>query len=183
MKKIIVPLADGFEEVEAITVIDVLRRAGVEVQTVSVTGLMHVTGSHQITVKADSLFQSSGYPDAAMIVLPGGMPGAANLNRHEGLKELLADFNRQGKYLAAICAAPMVLGSLNLLQNKRATCYPGFEKHLVGAHLSEEGVVHDQHIITGKGAGYALAFSLKLAEILSGYDASQSVGIKMLYGE
>lgn len=182
MRKIILPLADGFEEVEAITVVDVLRRAGVEVLTVSVTGDIYVTGSHQISVKADSLFGSSGYRDAAMIVLPGGMPGAAHLDRHEGLKQLLADFSREGKYLAAICAAPMVLGNLKLLINKNATCYPGFEKYLDGAYLSDEGVVHDQHIITGKGAGFALAFALKLAEILTGSETASRVGEKMLYG-
>lgn len=183
MKKAILPLAEGFEEVEAITVIDVLRRAGVEVVTVSVTGDLHVTGSHQITVKADRLFQPSGYPDAHMIVLPGGMPGAAHLDRHEGLKQLLTEYHHQGKYLAAICAAPMVLGNLKLLQNKKATCYPGFEKYLEGAHLSDTGVIHDQNIITGKGAGYAMAFSLKLAEILSGHEAANTTGRKMLYGE
>lgn len=183
MKRVILPLADGFEEVEAITVIDVLRRAGVEVMTVSVTGNLYVTGSHHITVKADSLFQSSGYPEAGMIVLPGGMPGAANLDCHEGLKYLLGEFNRQGKYLAAICAAPMVLGNMKLLENKRATCYPGFEKYLEGARLSDDGVVHDHNIITGKGAGFAMPFSLKLAEILSGHETASAVAAKMLCGD
>lgn len=132
-KKIAVHLADGFEEIEAISIIDVLRRADLDVIVVSVTRKAEVTGAHQIKVMADILFEEVDYDDVSMIVLPGGMPGAANLDAHSGLKSQIRKFVAENKPLAAICAAPLVFGNLGILEGEQAVCYPGFEKYLKGA--------------------------------------------------
>jgi 4-methyl-5(b-hydroxyethyl)-thiazole monophosphate biosynthesis len=182
MKQVIVPLAPGFEEIEAITIIDVLRRAGISVTTVSLSESVDVEGAHGITVKADKLFSGSVFDGADMIVLPGGMPGSVNLNNHEGLRRKIVEFNNQGRYLGAICAAPLVFGELGLLKNREATCYPGFEHHLKEAILSTQPVVQDGKIITGRGAGKALGFSLMLVEVLAGKNVAESIGEKMIAG-
>jgi protein deglycase len=182
MKKVLVPLAEGFEEIEAITIIDVLRRAGIEVITASVTNQHEVTGSHNITIKADKIFNEVNGSNFDMIVLPGGMPGSVNLNQHVGLKEMLHTQKNQDKFIGAICAAPLVLGNMGLLKGVKATCYPGFEKFLEGAELSTEGVVTDGQTVTARGAGLALSFALKLVEILADENIAQSVGKKMLVG-
>ena len=168
MKKVFIHFADGFEEVEAITPIDVLRRAGCEVTTVSVTGKKEVTSRRGVTILADKNFNEVDYDQVDMIVLPGGQPGADNLNKHEGLKNQIIKFNDQKKIIAAICAAPLVLGSAGILKGKRATCYPGTEPKLTGATHTGNNVEIDGNIITGKGPGVALAFSLALAEHLVG---------------
>jgi protein deglycase len=168
MKKVLIHLADGFEEIEAITPVDVLRRAGCEVVTVSVTGKNEVTSSRGVTVVADTHFVEADYDHADMIVLPGGQPGADNLNKHEGLKKEIQEFYRQGKFVAAICAAPIVLGGLGLLKAKKATCFPGYESRLTGANVTGNAVEADGNIITGKGPGVALEFSLLLVEKLLG---------------
>jgi protein deglycase len=180
MKKVIVPLADGFEEIEAITIIDVLRRGSIEVTTISVTGNLEIAGAHHIKVKADKLFGDCNFVVYDMIVLPGGMPGSMHLNQHEGLKLILREMKKQDKYIAAICAAPLVLGTLGMLEGLHATCYPGFEKYLLNAMHSEEGVVTDGKIITGKGAGFAMPFALKLLELLTDKDTAGDIGRKML---
>ena len=128
MKTILVHLAIGFEEMEAIVPVDVWRRAGFVVYTVSITGDKIVTGSHNISVVADLLFEEVKYDDADMIFLPGGMPGASNLDAHKGLQKKILEFGQKEKYMAAICAAPLVLGHNNLLKGKKATCFPGYEK-------------------------------------------------------
>lgn len=181
MKNVAVPLAEGFEEIEAITIIDVLRRGGVQVVTLSVTGQREVTGSHQISIRADQLFEEVDFGSMDMIVLPGGMPGSMNLNSHSGLREVLSEMNSKGKYLGAICAAPLVLGSLGLADGIEATCYPGFEKFLSGAKLNDEGVVADHKIITGRGAGFAMPFAIRLLEVLLGENIANDVARKMLY--
>jgi 4-methyl-5(b-hydroxyethyl)-thiazole monophosphate biosynthesis len=166
MKAIYVHLAEGFEEIEAITVIDVLRRAGLNVITVSVTENNVVTGSHKIPVRADILFKDADYEQAEMIILPGGMPGAKNLSEHEGLNNEILNFFKQGKLLGAICAAPMVLGNLGILKGKNVVCYPGFESYLEGANVKQSSVVKDGKIITGRGPGVALQFSLEIVNLL-----------------
>jgi 4-methyl-5(b-hydroxyethyl)-thiazole monophosphate biosynthesis len=168
MKRIFVHLAYGFEEVEAITPVDVLRRAGCEVVTVSVTGTKEVRGAHGITIFADRLFEESDYDQADMILLPGGQPGSDNLNEHEGLKKQIKIFHQQGKMIAAICAAPLVLGSTGVLKGKKATCFPGVEPKLTGATCTGNPVEIDGNITTGKGPGVALKFSLALVEQLVG---------------
>ena len=133
MKTIYVFLAEGFEEVEALTPVDVLRRAGLPVKTVSVTGVLTVNGAHGVPVVADMVFEEVKEEDAEMIVLPGGLPGATNLDAHEGLGKLIMTFAEAGRPLSAICAAPLVYGKRGLLKGKKVTCYPGFEKYLEGA--------------------------------------------------
>lgn len=162
--KIAVHLADGFEETEAISIIDVLRRADIEVIIVSMTGKLEVTGAHHIKVLADTLFEKVDYNDVFMMVLPGGMPGASNLDAHMGLKKQIQMFNQQNKPLAAICAAPMVLGNLGILKGKQAVCYPGFEKYLKEAEVLMVPVVESGNVITGRGIGAALEFALKIVE-------------------
>lgn len=166
MKKIVVFLAEGFEEIEAITVIDILRRAGLEVTTVSIEKNEHVKGAHGITIIADKVFNKKEITDIEMIILPGGMPGTNNLNHHQELKNIILEYYKNKKYIAAICAAPLILGQLGILNNKKAVCYPGYEKELKGAIYSNEKVVIDNNIITSKGVGAAIDFSLKIVETL-----------------
>lgn len=161
-----VHLADGFEEIEALTVVDVLRRANIAVKTVSITGDKTVRGAHDIMVAADLLFEEADFDKCEMIILPGGMPGTANLAKHEGLAEQLNAFAQSDKWLAAICAAPSVLGRMSLLKGKRVTSYPGYESQLIGAVYSEERVVRDRKIITSRGPGTAMEFSLELVKLL-----------------
>lgn len=180
MKNIAVHLAEGFEEIEAISIIDVLRRAEFNVIVVSVTGAKEVTGSHRIIVTADKLFEEMDYTVVDMIVLPGGMPGAKNLKQHSGLREQILDFNGKGKPLGAICAAPMVFGDLGILKNKNTTCFPGFEDELKGANVTGESVEQSGTIVTGKGAGVAIQFALKIVEMLKGKVAAEQLADKMV---
>jgi len=168
-------LADGFEEIEAIAPIDILRRADIQVITVSVQPHKEVCGAHGIKVLADILFDESDYSDNDLLVLPGGMPGTKNLEAHNGLKALLQNQVQQGKCLAAICAAPSVLGKLGLLDAKEAICYPGFEPYLLGAILSDQKVVQSGNVITAMGAGVAVLFALKLVEVLCGKDSADRI--------
>jgi 4-methyl-5(b-hydroxyethyl)-thiazole monophosphate biosynthesis len=176
-----VHLADGFEEIEALTVVDLLRRAGIETWTVSMTERLPVKGSHEIKVIADVLFEDAVYSNCDMIVLPGGNPGFKNLDAHEGLLEKIYSFNNQGKWLAAICAAPSVLGHAGVLEGKKATCYPGLEKELTGADFVTDPVVSDQKVITSRGASTAIAFALKIIEELKGKEKSEEIAKGILY--
>ena len=172
MNQIVIHLAEGFEEIEAVTIIDVLRRAGLNAVTVSVTGNRMVKGSHQIEMKADFLFEEVDYKMGEMIVLPGGMPGSKNLNEHEGLRSQIVEYHKTGKYLAAICAAPIVFGNLGILKGKRAVCYPGYETHLIGAEVQNVSYIVDNNIITGRGVGAALQFSLEIVRIMKGEESA-----------
>jgi 4-methyl-5(b-hydroxyethyl)-thiazole monophosphate biosynthesis len=180
MKKIAVHLAEGFEEIEAISIIDVLRRAEIDVSVVSVTEKHEVTGSHGIKIIADQLFNEIDYEKVDMIILPGGMPGASHLNSHLGLREQILNFHENKKLLGAICAAPLVFGSLGILKNINATCYPGFENQLHGAIVTGENIEVADNIITGKGAGVALHFALKIVELLKGKDLANKLAEKMI---
>lgn len=181
--KIYLHLAEGFEEIEAITVVDVLRRADMDVETVSITGKKEVAGAHNITVTADKLFEEINYDKGTMIVLPGGMPGTINLENHAGLTEKIKAYARQDKRLAAICAAPMILGRLGILNYKTATCYPGFEKELIGAnYLASVPVVQSGKIITSRGPGTAILFALKIVEVLIGPNKAEAIRESMQVG-
>ena len=166
MKSIYVHLAEGFEEIEAITIIDVLRRSGLDVVTVSISDNLMVTGAHKIAIKSDILFRNADYNHAEMIVLPGGMPGSKNLSEHVGLNSQIIKFFDEGKLLGAICAAPMVYGKLGILKGKKVVCYPGFENYLSGAVVKAEPVIVDGNIITGRGPGAAMHFSLEIVRLL-----------------
>ena len=169
-------LTTGFEEIEALTTMDVLRRGGVNIQSVSLTGERTVAGGHQISVIADHLFEEVDFTNAQMLVLPGG---TVRINEHEGLKREILVFAAQKKLLAAICAAPMVLGGLGLLQNKKATCYSGYEKYLTGAHITQAPVTVDGNITTGRAAAYTLDFALELLAQLKGKDVAEEIARKM----
>ena len=180
MKKIAVHLAEGFEEIEAVSIIDVLRRAEFDVVVVSVTNKLEVNGSHDIKVFADELFDSVDYNSIDMIVLPGGMPGSKNLNEHVGLREQILNFNESEKALGAICAAPLVFGNAGVLKTKKATCYPGFENQLHGAIVTSDDVVSAENVLTGKGAGVAIKFALAIVEKFKGKEFAKELAKKMI---
>ncbi len=167
-------LAEGFEEMEAFAPVDFLRRCGLSVVTVSLSG-NSVTGAHGITVSADISMDKADFSQAKMVILPGGMPGTLHLDQYAGMDELLSSVYASGGYLAAICAAPMVLGKRGYLQGKEGVCYPGFEEYLSGATLSSASVVKDGRIITAKSAGVAWQFGYVLGEILSGKEVCENV--------
>ena len=160
-------LADGFEEIEALCPLDLLRRAGLEVCTVGIGGPV-IQGSHGIKVLADITDEAFDPKDITMVILPGGMPGSLNLDASPTVDKALAEATAQNAYLCAICAAPLVLGRRGLLTGKRVTCYPGFENELVGASEVTHGVAVDGKIITAEGMGVALDFGLALVAALTG---------------
>ena len=181
MKKVYVFFADGFEEIEGLTVVDVLRRAGADTETVSVMGRKEIRGSHEIQILADSLFEDVDFSDARLLVLPGGMPGTLNLKAHTGLTELLRRFDREEKYIAAICAAPSILSGLGMLKGRKACAYPSFEDKLDCEEVVSAPVVTDGHIITGRGMGAAIAFALKLTELLFGEKKADEIAESIVY--
>lgn len=168
MKNVYVFLATGFEEIEALTPVDILRRAGMDVRLVSVSGSETVKGARNIEVKSDLLFDDIDKDFADILVLPGGMPGTTNLMNCKPLTELVTEHYNKGKHIAAICAAPTIFGKLNLLKGKNATCYPGMEDELIGANVCYESVVTDSNVTTSRGMGTAIDFSLELLKLMSG---------------
>ncbi|RRD75675.1 DJ-1/PfpI family protein [Alloprevotella sp. OH1205_COT-284] len=156
-------IADGFEEIEALTTIDILRRCGIEVTTVSVTGTRLIRGAHGVPLMVDTVFRKGETTKSQGLILPGGMPGAKNLSLHEGLRKSLLFHNERRTLIAAICAAPMILGKRDLLVGRRATCYPGFEQELRGAIYVDSPVCEDGNIITAKGPAYATDFAFAIA--------------------
>ncbi|MBR3290100.1 MAG: DJ-1/PfpI family protein [Clostridia bacterium] len=167
-------LANGFEEVEALTPVDILRRAGVEVTTVGIGG-QSVTGSHGITVTADAAETDVTPDDLTAVILPGGMPGTRNLDASATVRRFLDAAAESQAVIGAICAAPSVLGHRGLLAGKRATCFPGFESELAGATVLPDVVVTDGNVVTAKGAGAALPFALALASALASPDKAAAV--------
>ena len=168
-------LADGFEEVEALCPLDLLRRAGAEVKTVGITGKI-VTGSHNISVTADIAAEDVVLDrNLEMIILPGGMPGTSNLDASGTVHEAIRYAAERGITIGAICAAPMILGKLGYLSGRSAICYPGFEKYLVGANISAKSVVTDENFITAKGMGVALPFGLTLVSSLFGEETAEEL--------
>lgn len=180
-KKVYLFLADGFEEIEALTVTDLLRRIRVDVEMVSIDGALTVKGAHGIEVKADLLFEEGKFDDGDMLVLPGGMPGTRNLLNHKGLADIIHIYNVEEKYLAAICAAPSVFGAFGILKGRKATCFPGFEQKLTGAKLVNDRVVMDGHVITSRGMGTAIDFGLKLVELLADEETASELASTIQY--
>lgn len=174
-------LADGFEEVEALTIVDLLRRAAINVEMISVSGSLKVKGAHDITVNADSIFREGAYADCDMMFLPGGMPGTKNLAENVELANEIRRFVKSKKYLAAICAAPSVYGGLGILEGKNATCYPGYENKLIGAKIVEETVVKDDIFITSRGAGTAIDMALEIINIFEGKGKADEISKGILY--
>ena len=183
MKESFVFLAAGFEEIEALTVIDVMRRAGMNVQTISITSALQVRGAHGVTVNADLLYDNTLFKDPEWLVLPGGMPGATNLYEFDPLQGLLRNQaeSKEGR-IAAICAAPaVVLGQLGLLKGKKATCYPGFENMVEGAEMIDAPVVVSDKFVLGNGPANALPWALTIVKEALGEEVSNSVASGMLY--
>jgi 4-methyl-5(b-hydroxyethyl)-thiazole monophosphate biosynthesis len=180
MSRVLVPLAEGFEEIEAVTIIDLLRRAGIEVHTASLDG-PRVTGSHGIAVLADAALDAASVDDYDMIVLPGGMPGAEHLGNDPRVISLLRQFAATGRYVAAICAAPGVLARAGLLAGRSATSYPGFLSATSAPEirLSDAPVVVDGKVATSRGPGTAMEFGLALIELLRGAEARRQVQARL----
>ena len=182
MSKVYVFLADGFEEVEGLTVVDMLRRAKVDLTTVSIMGRKEVTGRSNITVMADYLYEeTASFADGDMLVLPGGMPGTTYLEEYAPLRQLILDYDKQEKRLAAICAAPSVFGKMGLLKGRKATCYPGMEDLLLEAIPVLDKAVTDGHYTTSRGLGTAIEFSLELISLLEGPEVAKNVAESVVF--
>ncbi|MDD7317739.1 MAG: DJ-1 family glyoxalase III [Prevotella sp.] len=177
MAKVFQFMANGFEDIEALIPVDIFRRGGVDIKTVSITDSNIVESAHGVKMHADLTFKEAEpmLEDADLLMLPGGMPGATNLDAHEGLKSALLRQADKGRMIAAICAAPLVLGGLGLLRGRRATCYPGFEQTLTGAEYTAELVTIDGNITTGEGPAAALPYAYSLLEQLT--DSANSLAV------
>ena len=184
MKKVMMFFAEGFEEVEALSVVDVLRRGGVDVEMSSIDNNEIVTGSHGIGVVMNRRMEEVSIDDIESFdgfLLPGGMPGTLNLKKSDKVRETICHANEKGKLLGAICAAPIVFGACDILKGKKATCYPGFEKDLTGAETTTDSVVVDGNIVTSRGVGTALDFGLTLLGILTDEENSKKIKESILH--
>ena len=173
-------LADGFEEIEALAPVDVLRRGGVAVKTVGV-GKRTVTGSHNISVLCDISEDEVNFADIDAVILPGGMPGTLNLQKSDKVIAAIEDAQDKGKLIGAICAAPSILGKMGILNGKKATCFPGFEEYLKGAILTDLPAVRDGNIITSRGAGAAFDFGFLLLSALTDSKTAEKLSRDMKY--
>lgn len=179
-RTVFVHLAEGFEEIEALAAVDILIRGGVDAKTVSVTGERIVKSVRGIGVQCDHLFEEVDYSQGDMIVLPGGQPGVNNLSAHKGLAQKLKEYQDQGKWIGAICAAPIALHRNGLIEGKTVTCYPGCGDDFDEATVVEDKVVMDGKLITSRGPGTAIEFGLKLLEVLKGKEVADEVRKKLL---
>ena len=181
MAQVLIFLAPGYEDIEMLTVVDLLRRKNISIDMVSITDSLEVTSSHNVVIKADVLFQDASFEEAKMLVLPGGMPGTTNLLAYEPLTEKIKAFAAEGRWLSAICAAPTVYDSLNVFGGKKATCYPSFKDKLTDAEYVEKPVVQDDIFITSRGAGTAIDFSAAIVERFLGKEEAQDVLNSIIY--
>lgn len=182
MDKLVICMADGCEEIEGLTVVDLLRRAEIPVDMVSVGAERRVTGSHGIVFEADTTADAADWDAYAGIILPGGMPGTLNLKKNECVRKAVEAYNRDGKLVAAICAAPTVLADCGVLSGRAATCYPGLEDQLTGAAFRTDAVVLDGHILTSRGLGTAIPFALAIVAYCKDRNAAEALSRKIVYG-
>ena len=182
MSKVYILLADGFEEIEGLTVVDLLRRSGIDIEMVSIKDELNITGARGIKVIADKLITDIT-DKADMLVLPGGMPGTNYLKQSEAVKKMVMDYLNDDKYIAAICAAPTIFGEMGLLNGKKATCYPGLEPSLTGAMWPGESdpVVRDGKIITSRGLGTAIDFALEIIRVLINDIKAEEIAKSIVY--
>jgi 4-methyl-5(b-hydroxyethyl)-thiazole monophosphate biosynthesis len=178
---IYVHFADGFEEIEALSTVDILRRAGEDVQMVSIMGRKNVTATHGVEVVCDILFEEADYENCDMIVFPGGMPGVTYLDEHEGIGEVVLDFAAKGKLIGAICAAPLILYHKGLIDGKNIICFPDFNDQLTKANIDTSGAlaIRDGNIITSRGPATAMAFALELVKALLGEEKAAAVASRL----
>lgn len=181
MNDICVFFGEGYEEIEALTVVDILRRASIPVKMVSITQEREATGSHQVTVKMDCLLSEVDFDKVEMIVLPGGMPGTKNLEACEVLMEQVDAFVKAGRPVSAICAAPSILGHRGHLRGREACSFPSFEDHLEGAEVLREPSVVSGNITTGRGMGAAIPFALEIVRYLQGEEAAEAIRSGIVY--
>ncbi|MCD7825637.1 MAG: DJ-1/PfpI family protein [Clostridiaceae bacterium] len=181
MAQALIFLAPGYEEVEMLTVVDLLRRADIAVDMVSITDALEVTSSHNVTIRADKLFHQANFDQAEMIILPGGIPGTPNLLAYKPLTEKIQEFAAAKKWLSAICAAPTVYGQLGLFHGCKATCYPGQEKNLGDATYVIQPVVQDDIFITSRGAGTTIEFAAAIIARLKDKKTADTVLEKIIY--
>lgn len=181
MSKIGIFMADGCEEIEGLTVVDIARRAGIEIDTISITGKPVVTSSHKVTFETDTTKEEADFASYDGIVLPGGMPGTIHLGEDETVNRVIKEFAAAGKLVAAICAAPSVLGQAGILEGKKATCHPGFEEKLAGADCKLDPVVCDGNIITSRGMGTAIPFALEIVRYFKDDAAVEKVKGGLVY--
>lgn len=181
MSKLGIFMADGCEEIEGLTVVDITRRADIEITMISITEKKEVIGSHNIIFKADALAAEVNYDELDGIILPGGMPGTLKLGADETVNKVIREFAASGKLVCAICAAPSVLGTAGILSGKKAVCYPGFEDKLKGADVCGEEIAVDGNIITGRGMGTAIPFALSIVRYLKGDEAADELGKGIIY--
>lgn len=181
MRKIAVFFGEGYEEIEALTVVDICRRGGLEVEMVSITDERAATGSHGITVQTDRIFREADFGGYDMLVLPGGMPGTKNLEAHGGLMAQVDAFYAAGKYIAAICAAPSIFGHRGILKGRRACSYPGFESHLEGAQVTAGPVEISDNVVTSRGMGTAIDFALAIVGMFDGAGKAAEMAEAIVY--
>lgn len=181
MSKIGIFMADGCEEIEGLTVVDIVRRAGIDITTISISDKKEVAGAHGITFLADAKKDEVDFSTLDGIVLPGGMPGTTNLGADETVDKVIREFAAGGKLVAAICAAPSVLGQAGILNGKHATSYPGFEPKLTGAVTSEDPVVQDGNVITSRGMGTAIAFALEIVSYFTDKKTADKLAESIIY--
>ena len=181
MSKIGIFMADGCEEIEGLTVVDIVRRVKLDIDTISITGKKQVTSSHNVTFLTDTTVEEADFSSYDGIVLPGGMPGTIHLGENETVNRVIREFASQGKLVAAICAAPSVLGQAEILKGKNATCHPGFEDKLLGANVKFEPVVCDGNVITSRGMGTAIPFALEIVRYFLDDAAVEHVKTGLVY--
>ena len=181
MSKIGIFMANGCEEIEGLTVVDIVRRAGIEIETISITDENKVTSSHKITFETDTKKDKADFASYDGIVLPGGMPGTTNLGADETVNKVIREFAQDGKLVCAVCAAPSVLGLAGILDGKKATCYPGYEDKLIGATFTEEKVVVDGNVITSRGLGTTIPFALEIVRYFSGDEVADTIAQKIIW--
>lgn len=181
MKKVGVFFGNGYEEIEALTVVDLLRRVNIEVQCISIDNQKQVMGSHKINVDMDAGIDDVDFDSLDMIVCPGGMPGTKNLEACDKLTKQIKSFYENDRLIGAICAAPSIFGHMGLLKGRQACIFPGMEEELIGAEVVYDDVAQSEHVITSRGMGTAIAFGLKIIENLIDKETAEDLGRKIVY--
>ncbi len=181
MSRLAIFFAEGYEEIEALTVVDICRRCGLEIDMISVTGEREVKSSHGVTVRTDKTFEEADLEAFDMLILPGGMPGTKNLEAHAGLMAQVDAFYASGKYIGAICAAPSIFGHRGILKGRRACSYPSFESHLEGATVTAGPVEISDNVVTSRGMGTAIDFALAIAGIFVGKERAEKTAKAIVY--